>query len=206
MLKAILHRLVAIPQVYDLVQDLAGGRKVYKWLSKYTAEAHESQTFLDVGCGTGLTTRLLELKCRYVGLDIDAQKLEQFQQHPPERFAMVADGAKMPVPEQSVDIALVIFVVHHLTDDTFCQVLAELDRVVTDAGRIIIVDPLWDTRRWLSRMMWALDRGAYPRTSETLTRLLSDHFTVEHKGYLTIYHRYQLTVLRKKRSQHERLE
>jgi len=203
-LKAMLHRLVSFPRVYDFVQQIAGGRKVYRWLSRCIGETAANQRFLDVGCGTGLTLRLLQLNSRYIGLDIDAQKLEHFHQEPPDRFAMVADGAKMPVPEHSVDIALVIFVVHHLTDETFFQVLTELDRVVTDTGKIIIVDPLWDTRRRLSRMMWALDRGAYPRTAETLTNLLATKFSVEHIQYLTIYHLYQLTVLRKKPNQRDR--
>jgi hypothetical protein len=44
----------------------------------------------------------------------------------------------------------------------------------------------------LGRVLWQIDRGAYPRTASELLDALSRHATVTASERLTIFHRYIL--------------
>ena len=48
--------------------------------------------------------------------------------------------------------------------------------------------------RWQSRLLWRLDRGAYPKTPEQLLAFLSEQFSIVHSERFSIYHEYLLAV------------
>lgn len=194
MLKALIHRIVAIPWVYNLSQKMAGGDEVFRWVKEHLHPLDKHEIFLDVGCGTGIALEALEVQCRYLGIDVDAQKLTAFVARP-EQVALIGDGTRMPLPDCSIDFVFMSFVAHHLDDAMLETMLLEFKRVLKPTGAILILDPLWDSRRYLSRFIWSLDRGSYPRTPQRLTQMLSVHLDVQEKWEKSIIHSYQLTRL-----------
>lgn len=86
-------------------------------------------TGLDVGCGTGEIARnLQELRgrTRIVGVDV-------FRREGAVIPVMVSDGRQLPFPDSSFHFAMLIDVLHHVSDPV--SLLSEAKRV----GRIIVV-------------------------------------------------------------------
>ena len=97
-----------------------------------TTDAH----ILDVGCGDGeLDKRLMKLRpdIQIEGIDVLARKYAQI---PVREF----DGRRIPYSDNSIDIAMLIDVLHHTEDPTV--LLAEAQRVARQA--VIIKDHCLD--------------------------------------------------------------
>ncbi len=86
---------------------------------------------LDIGCGTGYMLNLLDEEFSCVGLGCDVVQ-------PPidvPRFT-IFDGFRLPYADQSVDVAFLIFVLHHAEDPGV--LLREASRVARAA--VIVVE------------------------------------------------------------------
>jgi SAM-dependent methyltransferase len=97
---------------------------------------------LDLGCGTGETTRKLTARgCNAVGLDISALFLKpQGRQHAAQNSTfVVGDVVRLPFQSQSVSCVCMNDVIEHVPDTD--QLLREIIRVVRSDGRVIIVSP-----------------------------------------------------------------
>src|SRR4051794_3210101 len=70
MLTGLLHRLVAQPRVYELVQVLAGLPVVHRRLARQLARLPTPAVVLDLGGGTGISRPLLPRRCTYICLDM----------------------------------------------------------------------------------------------------------------------------------------
>jgi SAM-dependent methyltransferase len=110
------------PAVLDLAGDVAGRR------------------VLDAGCGSGpLSAALRDRGAIVVGFDASATMLELARQ----RLGSDADlrladlGAPLPFPDGAFDDVIACLVLHYLEDWT--AALAELRRVLTPGGRLIVV-------------------------------------------------------------------
>lgn len=140
------------------------------------------ETILDVGCGTGDYSQLLDFRT-YVGVDYNEQYIQWACQ------AYGADGrvsffkmdvADVPRLDLRLDSAFCVGVTHHLSDE-------ELKKMATDvlasiAVRFVIVDlvlpPLW--RNPLSHVLIRMDRGRHGRTRQGLLDVLKQAgFSVE---------------------------
>lgn len=101
-------------------------------------------TVLDVGCGTGDLALAISRKARdsrVVGIDSSPSMLLWASRHETTdgriRF-LVADGARVPLPDESVDVVVSTLSLHHLADPE--GVLAEIDRVLVPGGCALIYD------------------------------------------------------------------
>src|SRR5207248_3958899 len=74
----VLHRAVARPAVYDVVQRLAGREAVYRRLRAALAGLR-GMSILDVGAGTGALARVIPKSAHYIWLDSDVRKLGGFR-------------------------------------------------------------------------------------------------------------------------------
>lgn len=187
----ILHTIVAQPQVYDLVQFALGRELTDRRLRPLFAE-FAGQSVLDIGGGTGITARAIPNSARYICLDVDPQKLEGYRANYLGRPGIAASAAQIPLADKSVDYAVCIAIAHHLTDEQFEQFLGETARVVR--RKFVFQDPTKRPRAPASNLLWAYDRGSFPRPADTLQGALERHFTIERAIRYTIHHQYLLCV------------
>lgn len=100
---------------------------------------------LDVGCGAGYVLAELAAAHEVTGIDIVDSRDPALPQFPFARY----DGLTLPFPDQSFDVVLLVFVLHHVPNPLKPKLFAEVRRV---ARRHIVV--LEDTPRtpidWLA--------------------------------------------------------
>ena len=194
----LLHRVVARPRVYDLLQTLLGARTSLKKLERLLANVG-AITILDVGAGTGNGLRVLPREARYVWLDNDPQKLAGVERIGRPFLAILASATAIPLGPRSVDMALCVAMSHHLDDRQISQLFSELSRVCRD--RLIFLDPVERAESLVSRLLWKYDRGSYPRRVAVLRELVQQRFQIEYEEEYSIHHHYWLCSARVRRAE-----
>lgn len=196
MLIQLLHRLVAIPAVYDFAQFLAGATVLRRaLLPVFASHVAAGAKVIDIGGGTGLNLACIRVPCDYTCLDNDPQKIEGFRAKHPGLTALLGDATALPVDDCSFDVALMSAVSHHLPDDVLHGAFAEIVRVLKPTGRFIFVDALWQPHRLQSRALWRVDRGADPRPYAALRAQAEAFFDVKEEVRCAVHHRYVCWVL-----------
>jgi SAM-dependent methyltransferase len=193
MLDRLAHALVSIPAVYDLVQNLAGQRKLAARLRR-TLTSLPGGRMVDVGSSGGGMADRLGIAPVYV--DIDVRPLLARKRRVPAARLVGADGCRMPFRGRGFDTAVCLFVSHHLGDAELALLVKELARVTS--GALFFVDAVRNESRWTSRLMWRYDRGRNPRTRAQILEALSAAFELEDVSDFTTYHQYVLCVARPK--------
>jgi SAM-dependent methyltransferase len=188
-LRSLAHAVVSRPMVYDIVQRVAGSRKCYSHLRRLLPSL-EHKYVLDAGGGTGRSLAILDRAARYVAVDIDRKKLAQLRMKRVGTAVVGADIASLPIAPGGVDIGLLVFVCHHLDDQTLGAALSEMARVCTD--QVLIMDAVWMPGRWRSRLLWQYDEGSYPRTSDHLRLAIDRDFIVEDEERFAVHHAYHI--------------
>ena len=154
---------------------------------------------MDIGGGTGALAGLLPVECYCTCLDNEMPKLQRCAEKG-RAYPLLADATRMPIQADSVDVVTCVFVAHHLTDDQFDEVLRESARVLKTDGSLILMDPVLKPSRIPGRILWALDRGSYPKSSQKLRQAIERHFSVDKWDRLAVYHEYIIAVCRKGRA------
>ncbi|MFF1440045.1 class I SAM-dependent methyltransferase [Streptomyces sp. NPDC058295] len=91
---------------------------------------------LDVGCGSAAVARQLSDRFdRVIGLDIDHALLRRARV--PEVPLITADAATLPFATESIDYVFSYGALHHTDPE---QSLAEIVRVTSPGGRIVLID------------------------------------------------------------------
>ena len=153
------------------------------------AAAEKGDLVLDVGIGTGnLALSFLERGCRMVGLDPSARMLQMAQ----NRLEKWKDQCStqvcedpflaIPYPDDTFDITVSTYSIHHLTDDAKRLAIKEMKRVLKPYGRIVIGDIMFadnaDKARALAQYPDMEDE--YQSTLDVLPRMFTDEgFEVE---------------------------
>jgi SAM-dependent methyltransferase len=118
--------------------------------------------------------------CRVLNLDvIDANRTEM-----PVR---IFDGAKLPVESAAYDAVLLLYVLHHASDDE--PLLREARRVVRDGGCVLVaedsVNGLWDRivtlgfHLWLRLVTGMTRDGTFRTTAQWRERFHAMGFTIK---------------------------
>jgi ubiquinone/menaquinone biosynthesis C-methylase UbiE len=151
----------AVP-VYDAYCPLFGLRLSFRRETLRHAALAAGERVLDVGCGTGVLTRLA---AQTVGADgevsgIDpgpamiAEALRQAAREGSRAKFHLAAIERLPFPDESFDAVLSSFMLHHLPPDVKRVGLSEVYRVLMPGGRLLAVDvdrpanPLWWLLAW----------------------------------------------------------
>jgi ubiquinone/menaquinone biosynthesis C-methylase UbiE len=201
MLKQMMHRLIANPKAYDIVQYLAGVRILHDGLKMQLAQLDQTNSVvLDIGGGTGLLKGLCHPNQTYFCLDIDPNKLKGFRIKYLDGNAIIADGTCLPFPNESIDIILCAFVTHHLDEESLRKLISETARVVRPTGRMLILDPVWVPSRLPGVFLWKYDQGSFPRTESDLNNFILKYFEITTIERLAIFHEYALYVAAKRSS------
>ena len=184
-----LHKIAALPRVYDRIQRMAGQEQCIERISMQTVSIG-AKTVIDVGGGTGNLRRVWPADCVYVCMDIEMPKLQGFRSKVPAGLAVLSDAARMSIATGCADVVMLAAVMHHLTDSMLDQVFEETLRVLKSGGCLVFFDPVLNRDLWAGRMLWRLDRGSYPREVEELRKLLGAKFDVIHWEKYAVYHEY----------------
>lgn len=112
------------------------------------ARVQSGDQVLDVGCGTGTlaleTQRRVGGGGRIAGIDPSAEQIGRARAKAARRHARVEFQIgvieRLPFPDQAFDVVLSTLMMHHLPDPLKRQGLAEIARVLTHGGRLVIAD------------------------------------------------------------------
>jgi len=103
--------------------------------------APDTLRFLDVGCGVGLTDKLLVSKVgSLTGIDIAQAAVERAQSEIPEADFQVFDGKQLPFEEGSFDVLFIICVLHHIAVEERQALFHEMHRVLAPGGALVIFE------------------------------------------------------------------
>lgn len=147
---------------YDVLCARIGLGAAFRDQTLGYAHSRQGERVLDVGCGTGVLTRLASQAVgpsgHAVGIDPAPRMIElarrtavQAQSRAEFRLAAIED---LPFEDNSFDIVTASLMLHHLPPDLKRRGLQEVYRVLKPGGRLVIVDldrpcnPLWWLLTW----------------------------------------------------------
>src|SRR3989337_3256630 len=150
--------------VYDRICSTFGLGLAFRETTLRHAALKPGERVLDVGCGTGVLTRLaaevVGEKGHVIGIDpapkmISIAKENATREKSRAGFRL-STIENLPFEDNSFDCVLSSFMIHHLPPDLKLKGLAEVYRVLKPGGRFLAVDisrpsnPLW----WI--LVWPL--------------------------------------------------
>src|SRR5262249_58029529 len=108
-----------------------------------TVGAVEGLRVIDIGCGEGHMARALaKLGADVTGYDPFIEETES-SVHGAGRFRLVkASADAIPEPDQSADLVLFIFSLHHVPGTKLQGALAEARRILRPSGRLYVAEPV----------------------------------------------------------------
>lgn len=177
----ILDRVSEQPQVWNilrrLVEDGFRGEKqvIEQELAPWTDVG--KREFLDFGCGTGEFAPCFPAD-QYTGVDLSRSYLSYAARTYRGRFVALS-GDALPFPPATFDAALVIGVIHHLSDTIARHAVAELHRTLKPGATALVMEDIPPPDPWnvAGHAMHWLDRGGFIR-SDADYRALFQGFSV----------------------------
>lgn len=136
--------------IYDLATGMVFGRRYDEIARSIASEAPEDGTVVDLGSGPGeVLVRLAALapSLQLTGVDVDEDMVARAQRKAERRIRqvgmrrprfVVADAAALPFADESVDLVVSSYAVHHLRDRHAAR--AEIMRVLKPGAKAIIWD------------------------------------------------------------------
>lgn len=135
---------------YDLMVwfRFYGKEKKFRQMIIDLARLQPGEAVLDVGCGTGTLALIAKERVgktgRACGVDPSASLLAGARRKAARaRLALDFQSGgieQIPFPDQSFDVVLSTFMLHHVPDDLKRQGLIEITRVLKPEGRLLVVD------------------------------------------------------------------
>jgi putative AdoMet-dependent methyltransferase len=114
--------------------------KAVEWISPVAKEKG-----LDIGTGTGnLAGRFLEKQVNMFAIDQSREMLKQCQQKYPQMPAKLGNFLAIPFFDGEFDFICTSFALHHLTEEQKDLAYEEMNRVLSERGRICIVDLMFE--------------------------------------------------------------
>ena len=142
---------------------------------------------LDLGCGTGITDRLLAGNFKSLtGLDVSLKVVEKARELVPGVRFEAFDGHHLPAADDTYDLAFAINVFHHVPPANRQALLVEMHRVVKKGGCAVVFEhnpfnPL--TRRVVKSCAFDADSVLLP-SSELRGRLRDAGFARVSSRYI----------------------
>ena len=88
----------------------------------------------------------------------------------------VADVTRYEVRDEPFDFILVNSFFHHVGDSDSDRILAHLATLLSEDGRIHVLDLVLPRRAMVARLLARMDRGDHPRPLDEWKGLLGTHF------------------------------
>ncbi len=154
MIKQLIQRFDEAAVQYDIERTAIGYRIRHILIRSLIRELCKHNNFcLDVGCGTGEYTILMDqLGFSVTGVDVSKGMLrvaraKQRKIHSSDRLQLLgAEGSRLPFKECIFDVAICIAVLDVIP--FYNQLLKEISRVLKGSGKLILcIDSLWSPSR-----------------------------------------------------------
>lgn len=135
----------------EYLDTVAAATREYKRVTLELQQAHEGDTLLELGCGTGDDARILAgfvgSSGRVIGVDNSEAMIAEARRRAegsglPVEYR-IGDADRLEFPDDTFDGCRSERVFQHLPDPR--RALAEVIRVTRPGGRIVIADPDWET-------------------------------------------------------------
>lgn len=137
----------------------------------------EHSSIIDIGCGIGQYSQLT--RSTYLGIDLSAPYIERAtkQYASEQKKFLCADVTKVDLKDYIFDFAIMIDVIHHLSDIENRKLFRNLNLVT--AHSVILCEPVKQSAKNLVvRFFTFLDRGQYIRPRKDLLKLVGEHFII----------------------------
>ena len=135
-----------------------------------------TESVLDIGCGTGQHSEITS--GRYLGVDLDARYIEFARRRHPQKEFVCMDVSQLQLEGDLFDVALMVDVIHHLSDEQARRLLADLGRLTSK--RVFFFEPVVQSpKNLVGRLLVAGDRGRFIRPRNELLKLIENNFIVE---------------------------
>lgn len=168
-MNSLIARVMEWPPAYRLWMAPFAEQKL-RPVRKHT-DLDRVRKVLDVGCGPGTNTGLFAA-ADYLGIDINASYIESARRRYKRTF-VVADVTTYRVSDQErFDLILINSLLHHLDDASTVRLLAHVSTLLSDDGRVHVLDLVLPQERSIARFLARHDRGHFPRTFERWSTLL----------------------------------
>ncbi len=170
-MKQCFHQYLDNPSLFNFVRDMLDGGRI-EHISRILAGIPHKRV-VDIACGTGDVSRAVRADVEYVGIDISESFIAYAESRygGPQRKFMVMDVANIRLPRKSFDLAMLVSVIHHFNDQEVIQMFMQASELTTDY--ILVIDAI-PRRNLISRLFYALDRGAHFRTLGDQRSLVND--------------------------------
>jgi len=123
---------------------------------------------LELGCGFGrLSPTFASLAESHVGVDINADAIRAARSAYPSLRFLPVDGEHLPFPEHSFDLVATWTVLQHVPPDRIAGLLAEIKRVLSRDGVVLMCESTRDAGR-PSRHCWDRAPSFYEDAFEEL--------------------------------------
>jgi len=182
-MKKKLHNLLSIPEIYLLLQRLAGASKARKICLFDYGEIQKGHRVLDVGCGPGYVRDLLP-EVEYIGFDVEESYIDYARKHFGSNDEFRCEFLTPAILETlgKFDRIILMGVLHHLSDDDAISYLNMLKHSLNDGGKLITLDGVYiKSQSTLARWFLKNDRGQYVRDKNGYLDMAKNIFMrVEH--------------------------
>lgn len=154
---------------YNTVCRVAGINAGFRERTIATAELRHGERVLDIGCGTGVLTRLaadtVGREGEATGIDAAADMIRIARQEAREvgstaRFELAA-VERLPFSDRAYDVVFLSFVIHCLPTDVKRIGLSEVWRVLKANGRLVVVDLDRPRNAILRALLWPFTRSLF---------------------------------------------
>lgn len=171
-----LERALARPSVYRLWQAPFAAAKLAPVLRHN--DLRRVRRVLDVGCGPGTNAAKFNAT-QYVGVDINPLYTEYARRRFSGTFitADVTSGANLI--EGRFDFILVNSLLHHLTTEAARALLAKLQSLLEDNGRLHVIELVTPQEAGIAGYLARADRGAFSRSVVGWQELLAGLYVSE---------------------------
>lgn len=163
--------------LYELIGYSSGNIGAFKKVISEHLDCSKSSSTLDFGCGTGMFCDLFD-QGNYLGVDVNRERIDfAIKKHKGYKFQTLKSMSDFSSCQ--FDNILCLGVFHHMDDQSINQIMLQFNKVLKREGKILAIEPTLTGSMLRDRLIKYLDRGAFVRSKEQYTLLMTKMFSVQ---------------------------